>query len=245
VSVKADEVRAEQAREHRLPVREHAEDLGGREGDVQEEPDARVRQALAEHRGQEHELVVVHPDELVSASVLAHDVRKILVRRLVLGEVVDDVRQSIEQVVEEGPDDPVANAIVEAFARAPRQVDGDEVKGGEAFVHERALLRREVAQTWPTYPCPVPALVEPAQPRRKSATTRRDLGASRRTADGNRQTVGNQNHSIGHACSAGIDRRSVQQGGKLHGNVRLSLLSLLDKLDKSGVALGIPTSSSE
>ena len=66
------EVGAEQALEELVAPRQDAEHLRGRERDVQEEADARLGQALAQHRRHEHELVVVHPDQ-VAGLILRDD----------------------------------------------------------------------------------------------------------------------------------------------------------------------------
>ena len=59
--VEADQVRAQQPPHDLLAPRQLDEQLGGREGDVQEEPDPQVGAPLAEHARHELELVVLHP----------------------------------------------------------------------------------------------------------------------------------------------------------------------------------------
>ena len=62
VSLKTDEVRAEHPVEDLFATGETAEDFGGGEGGVDEEPDGGVGEGLAEEEGREEEVVVVHPD---------------------------------------------------------------------------------------------------------------------------------------------------------------------------------------
>ena len=61
-ALEADEVGAEQALEELAAPGQLQEELGRRERDVQEEPDADVGPQLAQQRGHEQELVVVDPD---------------------------------------------------------------------------------------------------------------------------------------------------------------------------------------
>ena len=59
--LEADQVGAEQALEDLAAPRQLLEELGRREGDVQEEADPQVRAQLAQHRRHQLHLVVVHP----------------------------------------------------------------------------------------------------------------------------------------------------------------------------------------
>jgi hypothetical protein len=61
-ALEPDQVRAEEPLEELPSPRELEEELGGWEGDVEEEADPQVRAPLAQHPRHELELVVVHPD---------------------------------------------------------------------------------------------------------------------------------------------------------------------------------------
>jgi hypothetical protein len=62
--MKSDQVRSEEAIEQPLAPRQQPEDLRGGKGDVEEEADPSVGDPLAQHPRDEHELVVVDPDEI-------------------------------------------------------------------------------------------------------------------------------------------------------------------------------------
>ena len=64
VRLEGDRVRAEQTQQDVLALGQDAEDLGRGERDVQEEADAGPRRALPQQPRHEHELVVVHPDQV-------------------------------------------------------------------------------------------------------------------------------------------------------------------------------------
>ena len=77
--LEADVVGAEHAAQELLARGQQPVDLGGRERDVQEEPDREPRLARAQHRRDEHEVEVVHPDARVGLAVLEDRVREALV----------------------------------------------------------------------------------------------------------------------------------------------------------------------
>lgn len=72
--MEADQVGAEEPAQHLVAPREHAKHVRRRERDVQEEPDGRVGQALAQQLRHKRKLVVVHPDVVARAILLGDDV---------------------------------------------------------------------------------------------------------------------------------------------------------------------------
>ena len=105
--VEADQVCAEQTLEDALPLGENAEDLRRGERDVEKEPDPCIRDALADQRRHEHQLVVLHPDQIAGAVLGHHRVREALVHPLVVLEVLDLQRKLAREVVEERPEHSV------------------------------------------------------------------------------------------------------------------------------------------
>ena len=89
------------------------EQLGRRERDVQVEPDAQVGSQLAQHRRDQLELVVLHPDDGVLGGVLRGRVGEALVDRDVgLPPLAVEGRLG-HQVVVERPEGGVGEALVE------------------------------------------------------------------------------------------------------------------------------------
>jgi len=87
--VEADQVGAQEPLQQPLAEGKRAEYLRCRKRDVQEEGDARVRQALPHQLGHEHELVVVHPHEIPRLVVSGDDVGETLVDAFVGVPVLD------------------------------------------------------------------------------------------------------------------------------------------------------------
>ena len=73
--LEADQVGAEQALEQLAPPRQLLEELRGREGDVEEEAYVGGGYALADQRGEEHEVVVVYPDNVAGLDEVKEDIR--------------------------------------------------------------------------------------------------------------------------------------------------------------------------
>ena len=80
VRVKREVIRPQQPVEHLVPPRQQAEHRARRERDVEEEPHPHVRHRLAQQLRQQHELVVVHPHEVVRPQVRQHRVAEHAVR---------------------------------------------------------------------------------------------------------------------------------------------------------------------
>ena len=67
---------------------EQSKHFEGREGDVEEEADAGIGKPVADQLGEEEQLVVVDPDDVVGTSVLEDGVGEALVDAPVGGELV-------------------------------------------------------------------------------------------------------------------------------------------------------------
>ncbi|GJC91258.1 hypothetical protein ColKHC_00084 [Colletotrichum higginsianum] len=105
VGLEADEVGAQDALEHLLAARQAAQELGTREGRVQEEGDVHVGDALAQHAGQQHEVVVVDDDDVAGLVELDDAVGELLVHAVVVGPLqtlLAAVGRLVLLVVEEG-----------------------------------------------------------------------------------------------------------------------------------------------
>ena len=92
---------------------------------MQEKAYARVRQPLAQHARQQHELVVVHPDQIVRAGVLDHGVAEPAVGFDVGLPALGREAQTRRQVMKQRPDGLVRISFVEIGDQVRGQVDGD------------------------------------------------------------------------------------------------------------------------
>src|SRR5262249_25501944 len=137
-----------------------------RKWNMQEEADARVRNALPEHPRQKAQLVVLHPDAIARAIVRRDDVCELLVDPAIRVPIGGVDRDQLEQIMEERPEDAVREAVVVPRDVLCREVHGGASKRGELLV-ERAATRvlelRDIAG--PADPKAVRALMRPTQTR--------------------------------------------------------------------------------
>ena len=135
--LEAHHVGAQQAAQQGLAAGQHAEEFGRREGGVQEEADAGLGKALAQHFGQQEEVVIVHPDQLVAVHLLGYRVAEQAVDFDVgfpLVVVVNDVR--LEEVAQR-PQGAVAETVV-----VPLYLLVGEIDGGKRYVSRSRRVRR-------------------------------------------------------------------------------------------------------
>ena len=117
-SVEPHHVGVEQPSEDQVSVGKRLENLGGRERAVKEVPAPHGVVSLAQKGGQEHQVVVVHPHEIVvGAQVLDHLIREALVScqvSLPVDLVVPSrgLRGHRQDVVHERPQEALAEALV-------------------------------------------------------------------------------------------------------------------------------------
>ena len=131
-ALEAHQVRAEQAVDDGAAPRQLGEDLRRREGDVVEEADLQVRARLAQHLGDELQLVVLHPDGGAVAGVVDDGVREPAVD-LAVGVPPGPVElRRGNHVVVERPERGVGEALVEELDVVRAQLDRNEVDAAVA-----------------------------------------------------------------------------------------------------------------
>ena len=110
--VEPDEVGAEETPQQVFPVRQGAEDFLGGKRDMEEEADPGLGQPFPHHGGNQHELVIVHPD-LVAFPILLRDrVGEAAVDFVVHRPVPGPVGHLAGQIVEHRPDEFVGEPVV-------------------------------------------------------------------------------------------------------------------------------------
>ena len=197
--VEADEVGAEHALEHSVARGQGPEQLLGGERDVEEEPDARPRQPLAQEPGQEEELVVVDPDRVARPVVRRDHVGEGLVGLDVAVPVAHLQGDLVEQVVEQRPEHAVGEALVEPGDEVRRQGHPHQPHGGELAVEAGLLLGGEVAfGARPADPEPVGLLVGAHEPGGEPTGAPLDLHARVGDPNGDGKAVGDD-HETGHS----------------------------------------------
>jgi hypothetical protein len=150
-SVEAHEVGAKKSLQHALATRQRAEDLHGGEGDVEEEADARARRLRAEQRRHPHELVVVHPDEVVRLELGEHRIGEALVDALVGGPPPRLQWHAVDQRVKERPHHPVPERLV-VVAHLDARQRHRHAAAALPFIALRRKVRWLVIQTRPSEP---------------------------------------------------------------------------------------------
>ena len=146
---------------------------------------------VAEEARQEQELVVVHPDHVAGPVVRGDDVGEALVRLDVAVPVADLERDLFQEVVEQGPEHPVREALVEPGDLVGGERHLHEPHGGERLVEARLPLGIEVAgRSRPPDPEPVRLLVRPHEARGQAAGAPLYLDARLGGLDGDGQAVG-------------------------------------------------------
>ena len=101
---------------------------------MEEETDSSIRQALAQEPRYQEQLVIVHPDQVTRLVLLRHDIGEPLVHLHVGVPVAHVKRYLIEEIVKEGPEDPVREALVLAGDLIGSQGDRHQAHGGQLLV---------------------------------------------------------------------------------------------------------------
>jgi len=112
--VERDRVRRQDALEDLPPPGEHAKDLRRGERRVQEEVDPAGKPPVAQEARDQHQLVVVHPDPVGGLRARKHDVGEPAVDPHVALPVVAVEDAAPGEVVQHGPERPVAQPVVVA-----------------------------------------------------------------------------------------------------------------------------------
>ena len=140
--VEAEDVGVEHAAQQLLAPRERAEYLARGERGVQEHGDADLVAAPPQQRGQDHEVVVVEPDGVeLGARDLDEAVRELDVGAHVRlpelgGEAAGGVGRGGEDVVQQGPELLLAEALVEAALEVGAEEDGVALEVRDEVVRE-------------------------------------------------------------------------------------------------------------
>ena len=114
MGVEGNRVGAEQTREQLGPARQQPEHVRRREGSVEEEGDLGVRGCFTNEAGQQHQVIVVDPDQIARLEVFQHHVAKPLVG-LDVGIPVGRIElEPRRELVEQRPQGLVGIALVEA-----------------------------------------------------------------------------------------------------------------------------------
>jgi hypothetical protein len=69
VGLKGNQIRSQQAEQEVFPIREYSENLGGWKRDVEKESDVGVGDRVPQQLRQEHQMVIVDPDEITGPNV--------------------------------------------------------------------------------------------------------------------------------------------------------------------------------
>ena len=138
-----------------------------------------------------HELVIVDPDEVAGLVVGGHDLGEALVDALVDVEIGQPERNLVQEVMEEGPDDAVADAFVVLRYLVGAQGDGYDAERVETCLEPRLLVRGRFRgrPPRPADPEPTGLLVGPGEACGQAAGAAIDLHDAVLDADRHRRAV--------------------------------------------------------
>src|SRR3984957_20957788 len=112
--VKANSVRAQHARHQFSSAWMAAKNLVSGKGRVQEKPNSEVGHCCPQHCGEQHELVIVHPDQIALVHDLEHPFSESPVNVLVMLPPGRFVTQIVGQVMQQWPDAGIGKTLVES-----------------------------------------------------------------------------------------------------------------------------------
>jgi hypothetical protein len=113
IGVKAYEVSAQKPTQYLPPPGQHTEYFQRGEGDMKEKAYRGTGQLLSYKLGQQHQLIIMHPDDIVLLGHLDHGFSKCLVHPLIGLPEILAVYRVLGEIVKERPDSFVAKATVE------------------------------------------------------------------------------------------------------------------------------------
>ena len=118
--METDQVGPDDPLQQLAPPGQQPEELVRWEGNVQKEANLRVGQLLADHAGQQHQLIVVDPDAVVWFDYLEQGVAEAPVDPHVGLPEILVVYRVVGEIVEQRPDGVVREAVVVVLQVVPR-----------------------------------------------------------------------------------------------------------------------------
>jgi hypothetical protein len=166
VGLKGGVVGPQHTEEELLAVGEDPEDLRRREGDVEEEADRHVGHRFPEEAGKQHEVVVVHPDEIPGLETVDYGVAEAVVGLDIGLPASRGVLQERRELVEQRPEGLVRVALVETGGEGAGEVHRDEAALALPAVQSRLAFEVGSLGTFP----------RPAEPQSSGALDDRPEG---------------------------------------------------------------------
>jgi hypothetical protein len=112
VGLKADQIVVAKRRDQLLVVRHGREDLRRGHRNVKEEANSVLVTAPSQRFGQWHQVIVMHPHEIVGPEYLIKLSGKVFIDSLITGEIPSRELGEVESVVQDRPQDAVRKAVV-------------------------------------------------------------------------------------------------------------------------------------
>ena len=125
LSLEAHEIVSAQLRDQPFVIGQRREYLRRREWDVEEKPDRIAMAAIAQHLRQRDEMVIVHPDHVVGSQPIVDLGGKERVHSPVAAEVAAREFRKVETVMQDGPQDPIGEAVVVFLIVRRREIRHD------------------------------------------------------------------------------------------------------------------------
>ena len=114
-------------------VGQRGQDLGRRARDVEEEADAVLVPALAQCLGERHQMIIMHPDQILRREHLVQLAREMIVDPQIAAQIAARELGEIDAIVQDRPQHTIGEAVVVFLVVLPGEVDGDV---GDLVVHD-------------------------------------------------------------------------------------------------------------
>ena len=184
LGLQTDEIVGAQLRDQPFVVRQCGDDLGRWERNVQKEPDPVAVTAIAKHLGEWHEMIVMHPHEVVRLEDIVELRGEMRVDPPIPAQIAARELGEIEPVVQNGPEHAIGEAAVVLLIVGFSEIGHDV---GDVTARDRLgdgiLLARDAAT--PAEPDAGPALEQGTHRDRQTARLADAVLARNRHAVGN------------------------------------------------------------
>ena len=122
--LEADQVVVAERRDQLIMIGQGREDFRRRERNVDEETDLVVVPAIAQRLGERHEMIVVHPHDIVGPQQFFRCVGEILVDAKIAAKVAAREFGKVEPIMQDRPQHAVGETVVEFLVVVLGQIDG-------------------------------------------------------------------------------------------------------------------------
>ena len=198
--VESDQVSSEHPLEQSDPPGKRTKDLVGGEGDVKEKPNRKIGKYFSQHPWDQHQLVVVDPDNVSFLQSFSNYFAEFRIDRQVRFPKFITIRSVLREVVEMGPNGFVAKPFVKQFDLLLSEKNRDHLILAELLFYVCLLLFIFNRFTRPTNPNLVQGLIQGVEASSEPTCAWVVNKLTFFAVDGNREAIGNNDYPC-HMCA--------------------------------------------